>query len=62
MELMAFEGTKRTCVGRVYVRKHICVGRDDISKIMMEYEFRNMLGCFDKDENFLGFFLLREIF
>lgn len=52
---MAFEGRKYTCVGRVYVRTCMCVERDDVSKMMRESEFRNMLGHFDEDKNFPEF-------
>lgn len=41
-------------------RTHTYVGRDNVSKIMMEVEFRNMLGQFDgedEDENCLGYIL-----
>lgn len=54
---MKFEWKKHARVGRVDVKICMRVGRDDVSKMMMEYEFRNMLERFDEDENLpeLGF-------
>lgn len=42
---------------------HTCVRRDNVSKTMMKFVSRNMLGCFDgedEDENHLEYVLLGD--
>lgn len=49
------------CAGKVDVQTLTCIGRDDVSKAMMESYFKNTLGRFDENENCPGLVFLREI-